>query len=145
MCKIIVSVKGVVRLSGADSGRILLLRRSSEQHYCPGRWELPGGRVESWGIKKNFFRELREETGLPTVVVGWRGVWLRRSVFDRNTWLCVLICNAICFMESPIVKLSVEHADFGWFPVSGDGIKRQRLRLTPETEYALGMGSARHK
>ncbi len=48
-----------------QDGKILVVRRKSDDDFLPGAWELPGGGVEDGEtIKQGAARELLEETGL---------------------------------------------------------------------------------
>ena len=48
-----------------DDGRVLMVRKSSEDPYNPHRWELPGGRLEgAEDLDAHIRREVEEETGL---------------------------------------------------------------------------------
>jgi 8-oxo-dGTP diphosphatase len=48
-----------------ESGRILLLKRSMRSMNYPGKWELPGGKVDPGErFDKAILREVKEETGL---------------------------------------------------------------------------------
>jgi 8-oxo-dGTP pyrophosphatase MutT (NUDIX family) len=54
-----------------DNNRILLLRKSCNDPYYPGWWDLPGGRMEdSEGLDAHLIREVLEETGLKVLPVG---------------------------------------------------------------------------
>ncbi|MFB4319383.1 NUDIX domain-containing protein [Actinomadura sp. 21ATH] len=50
-----------------DRGRLLLVRKSPSDPFHPGRWEVPGGRLEVAGdvdLDDHIRREVREEVGL---------------------------------------------------------------------------------
>ena len=56
------SVKVVVR---DVSGRCLLLKRSLRSKGNPGKWDLPGGKVDPGeNFTQGILREVAEETGL---------------------------------------------------------------------------------
>jgi 8-oxo-dGTP pyrophosphatase MutT (NUDIX family) len=62
-----------------DGDRILLVRKSDQDPYHPGKWELPGGRMkESDDLDTHLVREVFEETGLTVTVAPDRpiDVWL---------------------------------------------------------------------
>ena len=65
------AVRAVIR---DQTGRWLLLRRSSRCEHFAGTWELPGGKADSGEtIDGALRREVREETGLlvrPTGLIG---------------------------------------------------------------------------
>lgn len=66
----------VVNAVVADTdGRVLLLRRSPRSSANPGRWELPGGKVDDGEhFDDALRREVREETGLEIALGGPIGV-----------------------------------------------------------------------
>lgn len=48
-----------------NHGKVLMLRKSSDDPYYPGRWDLPGGRMkDSEDVDTHLVREVLEETGL---------------------------------------------------------------------------------
>ncbi|MFC6883074.1 MULTISPECIES: NUDIX domain-containing protein [Actinomadura] len=50
-----------------DEGRLLLVRKSASDPFHPGRWEVPGGRLEvaaDLGLDDHIRREVWEEVGL---------------------------------------------------------------------------------
>ncbi|HTX61499.1 MAG TPA: NUDIX domain-containing protein, partial [Methanobacterium sp.] len=48
-----------------DDGKILILKRSVDSKTNPGKWELPGGKVDQGEpFDKALIREVYEETGL---------------------------------------------------------------------------------
>jgi 8-oxo-dGTP diphosphatase len=60
------SVRAVIR---DDDGRILLLKRSLRSKNFPGKWEFPGGKVDSGErFDAALVREVKEETGLDATI-----------------------------------------------------------------------------
>lgn len=48
-----------------DGERLLLVRKSSDDPHNPGRWEVPGGRMEfGEDVDVHLAREVAEETGI---------------------------------------------------------------------------------
>jgi 8-oxo-dGTP diphosphatase len=62
-------IVGVGAVIWNDRGEIVLIRRGQEPRL--GEWSIPGGRLE-WGesVREAIIREVREETGLESEVVG---------------------------------------------------------------------------
>ena len=51
----------------ASHGCLLLVRKSDQDPYHPGRWEVPGGRLrlaEDHDLEQHIKREVREEVGI---------------------------------------------------------------------------------
>ena len=69
-------------------GKILLSQRSFEEAHEPGKWTIPGGKVDAtagdeWGVlEKTVAREVLEETG---VVIEDSPKLLSNSTFIRST------------------------------------------------------------
>jgi 8-oxo-dGTP pyrophosphatase MutT (NUDIX family) len=127
------SVKGIVSMGN----KVLLIKRSLNHKYCPGCWELPGGKIETLNFKKDFIRELKEEAGLKATRVVYRGILIRRTALYRTilgwrAWHCSFFVAAPG--ASQAAKLSQEHTDFGWFTPG----QVKKMVITPETKYALG-------
>ncbi|MFH8769179.1 (deoxy)nucleoside triphosphate pyrophosphohydrolase [Streptomyces sp. NPDC017958] len=77
----------VVGAALLDAGRLLAARRSAPPELA-GRWELPGGKVESGERPEDaLVRELREELGIDTEAVERvPGEWPLRSPYVLQVW-----------------------------------------------------------
>ena len=93
-----------------DSGRCLLLKRSVSSKGNPGKWDLPGGKVDvGESFEQGLLREVAEETGLAISLQRVLGAAESESPAKRVAYL-ILEGRA----ESGQVCLSSEHSDFAW-------------------------------
>jgi 8-oxo-dGTP diphosphatase len=110
--KLFVGAKGIVH----RGGKILLLRESKEYgDGCEaGRWDVPGGRIESGEmVRDGLKREVEEESGLdvrPGHILG---------IFDGFPEIQGEKCHVIrvyflCEAKSGDVVLSDDHDAFDW-------------------------------
>ena len=100
-----------------DSGRCLLLKRSMSSKGNPGKWDLPGGKVDSAETFEHaLLREVAEETGLSISLGRVLGAAESESPTTRVVYL---ILEA--HLESGEVCLSDEHDEYVW-------VDRQDLR-----------------
>jgi 8-oxo-dGTP diphosphatase len=114
----------------SGDGRILLVRRAAWD-TLPGKWELPGGKVDRGEkVTKALARELEEETGL--MLAGARRVSQREMISPRGRRVRehVYVTSAI-----GTVTLSNEHDAYLWVD-SPDG-----LELTDSAEAAFSLVS----
>lgn len=106
----IISVYALIR---NEKGEFLLLRRSENSHTNPGKWDLPGGKVNSYeSLKDGIIREVWEETGISIVPGDIAG--------EVNFELPKKKVIAIVFDGGYIiadVKLSYEHMEYAWVPL----------------------------
>jgi 8-oxo-dGTP diphosphatase len=93
-----------------ETGRCLLLRRSLSSGGSPGKWEFPGGKVESG---ENFdvalLREVAEETGLTVSLEHVVGA-TEFELPGRKVAYLILTGRLECGQ----VRLSSEHMDYAW-------------------------------
>ncbi|MGN9786945.1 sulfotransferase [Nonomuraea sp. ZG12] len=101
-------------------GRLLLVRKSRDDPYQPGKWELPGGRMQQdESPDEALVREVHEEVGLkvhpgrPLALWSWRlgGEW------DATT---VIAVARLCMANNADVDMSRHVEDdfierYGWF------------------------------
>jgi 8-oxo-dGTP pyrophosphatase MutT (NUDIX family) len=93
-----------------EDGRVLLIKRAPDLWVDPGRWELPGGKMEHGELLDDALtREVREETGLEVRV----GDPVHVCQFTVEPFWVTCITFA-CERAGGEVTLSEEHGDFAW-------------------------------
>ncbi len=101
------SVKVVIRDS---AGQCLLLRRSKNSRGNPGKWDLPGGKIDTGeSLEQALLREVLEETGLSISLRHVLGTAESESPVARVAYLIVegrLETGELC--------LSSEHDGYMW-------------------------------
>jgi 8-oxo-dGTP diphosphatase len=94
-----------------DSDRCLLLRRSMVSKGNPGKWDLPGGKVDAGeSFDEALLREVEEETGLTVDLHGTVGT-AESDLPDRKVVYLVLHGR----VTSGEIVLSSEHDEAAWF------------------------------
>jgi 8-oxo-dGTP diphosphatase len=92
-----------------NAGKVLILKRSLSEKYCPNFWDLPGGKVEEGEtLLEAAEREAKEESGLELEL--------------EHDYFYVFHCPNVeldiyAFRASIVggeVALSDEHTDFKW-------------------------------
>lgn len=94
-------------------GKFLILQRSEKETAYPGKWTVPGGKVEgSDNIRKTLKKEFQEETG---ITIKDEIKFLGEGGFTRPDGYHVIILNFLCEYESGVVKIDKEDfMDFAW-------------------------------
>jgi len=88
--------------------KLLILRRGKTAPWMPGRYCLPGGRVEPFEDSQYAAaRELSEETGISFPVDRLNNITI---TYSDNYSKLVYIAK----VDSPIVSLNYEHDDYAW-------------------------------
>jgi 8-oxo-dGTP diphosphatase len=91
-------------------GRCLLLKRSMSSKGNPGKWDLPGGKVDAGeNLEEGLLREVKEEGGLTISLQSVLGAAESESPTKRVAYL-IFKGRLI----SGKVRLSDEHDDFVW-------------------------------
>jgi 8-oxo-dGTP diphosphatase len=107
----------------AESGRILLLKRSENIAFLPGVWEDIGGRLKQFEEPEEALRrEVREESGLEIEIIRPINIF---HLFhgERNADNEMIIITYWCRSHSDHVVLSHEHSHYRWLA------PREALRL----------------
>ena len=93
-----------------DDGKILILKRSVDSKTNPGKWELPGGKVDQGEpFDKALIREVYEETGLKISMENVVGASQQNLPFIR----AVHIIMAAKIVDGEL-NLSGEHEGYAW-------------------------------
>ncbi len=101
------SVKAAIR---DDSGRVLILKRSTSSKNNGGKWDFPGGKVDAGeDFDSALSREVCEETGLLIELERVLGCAESETGGKR---IAYLIMGAVIL--SGRVLLSKEHSDYAW-------------------------------
>lgn len=95
-----------------DQGKLLLIRRRSNDVHKPGQWDIPGGRLE---VGENPFeglkREAREEVGLDINIERPLDV----HHFTRDDGQIITMLIFLCSLgQKKEIKLSEEHQEYKW-------------------------------
>ncbi len=106
-----VAGKAVIR----KDGRFLLIQRSPSSRFDPGRWELPGGKIDHGeDLVEAVKREVREEVGIEISVGRPIKTW---HFFKDPFWVTGV--TFLCDYVSGEVRLSREHSAFVWTDIGG--------------------------
>ncbi len=94
-----------------DDGRVLLIKRRSDDVHKPDEWDIPGGRMElDEDPLKGVKRETTEEVGIDIDVI----MPLKINHFVRDDGQRITMIMFLCKALSKNIKLSEEHVDFKW-------------------------------
>jgi 8-oxo-dGTP diphosphatase len=105
-----ISVYTIVR---NDKGELLLLKRSKDSNNNPGKWDLPGGKMDlDETLKEALMREVREETGI-SIVPGEVAGHATYELPERKV-IAIIVDGGYV---TPSVKLSHEHTEYSWVPL----------------------------
>ena len=102
-------------------GQVLIAKRSAREIAFPGRWALPGGKMEgNESVMTTLKEEYKEEVGLE---IEDKKIYLEEAAFVRPDDQTVKIFSYLVFAKSLDVKLNKDDFDeFKWVEV--DEIKK---------------------
>ncbi|MDE1869541.1 MAG: NUDIX domain-containing protein [Candidatus Micrarchaeota archaeon] len=92
--------------------KVLLVRRTAQDKFRAGEWELPGGKVEKGeGFKEALIRETREETNLNALEVNGYIGHSDTPILGTTMRLYMFLVRAD---DSEVILMPREHQDFMW-------------------------------
>lgn len=101
------SVRALVR---DRDGRCLVIRRSRESSFWPGRWDLPGGKLDPGETFDGaLVREVKEETGLDVGLAEFAGA----AGWELPHIRLVFVCMTADIIGGEL-RLSEEHDEHLW-------------------------------
>lgn len=127
----------VARAVILDDGKALLIKRSRDDRWEPGKWEIPGGKLESGqSVLEVVQREVKEETGLGIEVTHseistFSDKRAIKSGKYKSYYYLALIFKTNDFRGK--LKLGPEHEDSKWVTLEN----AFKLKLTGETGKIL--------
>jgi 8-oxo-dGTP diphosphatase len=106
-------------------GKVLLLRESKDyiDGAEEGKWDVPGGRIESdEEVRVGLIREVKEESGLEVTPGKLLGVYDGFPVI-RGEKCHVVRIYFLCEADSDVVTLSQDHDVYEWIEPQNPGNK----------------------
>ena len=110
-----------------DDGRLLLIQKSDGDPNQPGKWEIPGGRLEfGEDIDDHLMREVREEVGLEVLPGAPFYVWQWRLTRHRQesgpVAMQIVAVARYCKLKGGTPSLSANVSDdylktWAWVPL----------------------------
>lgn len=110
-----------------NEGKVLLVRKSLKDPDQPGRWEVPGGRMQfGEGVDEQLKREVREEVGLEIVPGDPFHIWewrIRREgatgvIMEMQIVAVARVCQPLTFCVSTSGQMPDDYLDAAvWVPV----------------------------
>ncbi len=93
-----------------DSGKYLLIKRSSSSKFFPSKWDFPGGKVDvGERFEESVVREVKEETAMKIRV----GKLIFEGRINENNKNIHYKVYSIENFEGEII-LSLDHSKFKW-------------------------------
>jgi len=97
---------------------ILFVRRSENDSFLPGSWELPGGGVEyGENVEKTLRREIKEECGLDVKVgfpIAVSDYYMQDDKKEIQRVEIIFLCKLLNPAQTVVV--SREHSEYKWVP-----------------------------
>ncbi len=103
----IISIYAILR---NEKGEFLLLRRSQNSHSNPGKWDLPGGKLNHRELlEEAVAREVGEETGI-SINPGNIAGYVTFELPDKKV-IAIVYDGGYVIAD---IKLSNEHIEYSW-------------------------------
>ncbi|MFA6089031.1 MAG: NUDIX domain-containing protein [Candidatus Woesearchaeota archaeon] len=110
------------------NNKFLITKRSSKEKYYPGKWTVPGGKLDkedyesieknSAGLhyevlEKTIRREVKEEVNLEIKDINY----VTSIVFERDGGVPTMIISLSCQYKNGEVKLDADSEDYKWVTI----------------------------
>lgn len=100
-----------------DQNEILLVKRSFNDDFLPGVWEMPGGGIDFGEEPEDaVVREVKEETGLSIDTTSSSIISVFSYFHPQTVWHVELIYLCNLHKESQVI-LSFEHTEYLWVKI----------------------------
>lgn len=129
----------IVNALVVKDGKILVSQRSFEEKHEPGKWTIPGGKIEKtegdvFGVvEKTLAREVMEETG---VTITENVVPAVNNTFIRSDGTHVIALTYVCYWELGEPQALEDTIDVKW--ISEEEI--ENFEFAPNVELYLRAG-----
>jgi len=114
----IIEKENVACILQDPDGKILLIKRQSNDNSLPGFWELPSGRIDKGETKPiALVREVKEETGIDISNIIVKQVDEEYCEFETENGDTKKVTEHTFLYQLnniPDIILSSEHSDFQW-------------------------------
>lgn len=116
------------------SGKLLIIKRSSQDTYYPGLWEVPGGKLDQGqDLSHAQEREVIEETGFVVELVQ-KLVLVDSFIIGKGKYIGLpyIVLFSVTRIVGGKITLSNEHSDYCWVTYQ----EMLEYELTPEVRKA---------
>lgn len=95
-------------------GKLLILKRASDDVQKPNIWEIPGGRLElGEDPREGIKRETKEETGIDIEILHPLNIRHFIRADGQTITMLIFLCKAL----NGDIKIGEEHSSFEWIPL----------------------------
>jgi 8-oxo-dGTP diphosphatase len=123
-----------------SDGKLLLIQRATKNSWAPGKWEIPGGKLDKGqDVSHALEREVLEETGLTVTPIS-RVAFVDSELITEGRYkgLPYVCLIGICQLLGGKIRLSGEHRKYRWVTIEA----AFDLDLTGQVRKALAVLSA---
>jgi 8-oxo-dGTP diphosphatase len=98
-------------------GKLFMMKRRANDPHKPGKWDIPGGRLELGESPYDGLpREVKEETGNRVEI----GMPLDVRHFVRDDGQQITLIIFLCKFQDEEIVISEEHQEYTWFDIDSD-------------------------
>jgi len=135
--KLFIAAKALI----VHEGKVLLLQEAAyDEGTNEGKWDVPGGRIESpEPLLTGLARELQEETGLTNVRVGdVLGVYEAFSLIHGEESHIIRVYYVVYPQTKELITLSADHCAYEWVSLKDIATKELVSNLEQVVHKVLG-------